>query len=106
MHRVPESIVFCHEALGTSLDPSKLYGYARAAKKAAGIDKPFRVWHGLRHTVLTETAAAGVPAMFVQAKAGHAQGSTTERYLHTNRTAYPHAAELAKARLFGATEAA
>jgi integrase len=45
-------------------------------------------------------AAAGVPAMFVQAKAGHAQGSTTERYLHASRTAYPDAAELAEARLF------
>ncbi len=38
--------------------------------------------------------------MFVQAKAGHAQGSTTERYLHATRTAYPDAAELAEARLF------
>jgi hypothetical protein len=31
----------------------------------------------------------------------HAQGSTTERYLHAHRTAYPDAAELAEARLFG-----
>jgi hypothetical protein len=54
-----------------------------------------------RHTALTETAAAGVPAMYVQAKAGHAQGSTTERYLHAAKTAYPDAAELAEARLFG-----
>jgi hypothetical protein len=42
--------------------------------------------------------------MFVQAKAGHAQGSTTERYLHASRTAYPDAAELAEARLFGVAE--
>jgi integrase len=73
---------------------------AQAALKAAGIAKPFRPWHGLRHTALTETAAAGVPAMFVQAKAGHAQGSTTERYLHAAKTSYPDAAELAEARLF------
>ncbi|MGH7539844.1 MAG: hypothetical protein ACRELC_02485 [Gemmatimonadota bacterium] len=38
--------------------------------------------------------------MFVQAKAGHAQGSTTERYLHAARTSYPDAAELTEARLF------
>ena len=38
--------------------------------------------------------------MFVQAKAGHAQGSTTERYLHATKTAYPDAAGLAEARLF------
>lgn len=101
-----ESVVFCHEALGTPLDPSKLSAYGRKALKAAGIDKPFRVWHGLRHTALTETAAAGVPAMFVQAKAGHAQGSTTERYLHAAKTSYPDAAELAEARLFTTTEEA
>jgi hypothetical protein len=38
--------------------------------------------------------------MFVQAKAGHAQGSTTERYLHAAKTSYPDAAELAEGRLF------
>jgi hypothetical protein len=38
--------------------------------------------------------------MFVQAKAGHAQASTTERYLHASKTAYPDAAELAEARVF------
>jgi hypothetical protein len=62
----------------------------------------FRPWHGLRHTALTETAAAGVPGMFVQAKAGHAHGPTTERYLHAHKTRYPDAAELAEQRLFNA----
>jgi len=52
----------------------------------------------LRHTALTETAAAGVPGMFVQAKAGHSHGSTTERYLHAHKTRFPDAAELAEAR--------
>lgn len=100
-YRAPESIVFCHHpALGTPLDPSKLTGHARKAIEKAGVTKPFRPWHGLRHTALTETAAAGVPAMFVQAKAGHAKGSTTERYLHADRTSYRDMAELAEARMF------
>ena len=99
-HRAPESIVFCHPALGTPLDPSKLTRYARKALDHAGVDESLRPWHGLRHTSLTETAAAGVPGMFVQAKAGHAQGSTTERYLHAHRTRYPDAAGLAEARIF------
>ena len=34
--------------------------------------------------------------MFVQAKAGHAQGSTTERYLHAAKTSYPDFAALAE----------
>jgi len=104
LHRAPESIVFCHPALGTPLDPSKLTTYARKALDRAGVGEGFRPWHGLRHTALTETAASGVPAMFVQAKAGHAQGSTTERYLHAQRTSFPDAAELAEARLFAGVE--
>ena len=92
--------MFSHPALGTPLDPSKLTTYARTALTAAGMPLSFRPWHGLRHTALTETAAAGVPSMFVQAKAGHAHGSTTERYLHARKTSYPDSAELAEARLF------
>jgi integrase len=103
-HEAAECVVFSHPALGTPLDPSKLTGVARKAFVKAGISKPFRPWHGLRHTALTETAAAGVPGMFVQAKAGHAQGSTTERYLHATKTANPDAAELAEARLFSTIE--
>ena len=101
-YRADESIVFSHPALGTPLDPSKLTKYARRALTKASVPAGFRPWHGMRHTALTETAAAGVPGMFVQAKAGHAHGSTTERYLHAHKTSYPDAAELAEARLFPA----
>jgi integrase len=76
-YRAEDSTVFSHPALGTPLDPSKLTSYARKALTKAGVPESFRPWHGMRHTALTETAAAGVPAMFVQAKAGHAHGSTT-----------------------------
>ncbi len=99
-HRADDSIVFSHPALGTPLDPSKLTTFARKALTKANVPESFRPWHGMRHTALTETAAAGVPGMFVQAKAGHAHGSTTERYLHAHRTRYPDAAELAEERLF------
>jgi integrase len=101
--RADESIVFCHPALGTPLDPSKLTRYARKALDKAEVPSAFRPWHGMRHTALTETAAAGVPRMFVQAKAGHAHGSTTERYLHAQKTSYPDAAELAESRIFSAS---
>jgi integrase len=104
LHQAPHSIVFCHRVLGTPLDPSKLGRFARKALDRARVDRSFRPWHGLRHTGLTETAAAGVPAMFVQAKAGHAQRSTTERYLHAEKTSYPDLAELAESRLFVTNE--
>ena len=88
-YRADESIVFSHPALGTPLDPSKLTRYARKALTKANVPESFRPWHGMRHTALTETAAAGVPGMFVQAKAGHAHGSTTERYLHAAEDQLP-----------------
>jgi integrase len=94
------SIVFSHPVLGTPLDGSKITSYAKKAYARARITKAFRPWHGLRHTALTETAASGVPSMLVQAKAGHAQAATTERYLHANKTNYPNTAELAEARMF------
>jgi len=73
LYRSGESLVFCHPQLGKPLDPSKLSGYMRKAIAAAGIDRPIRPWHDLRHTALTHDAAAGNPAVYVQARAGHAQ---------------------------------
>ena len=63
-HTAEENLVFCHPQLGTPLDPSKLSrDYLRPALKKAGITKPFRPWHDLRHTALTHEAAAGNPAI-------------------------------------------
>ena len=67
----------------------------------AGIVKPFRAWHDLRHTALTHEAAAGNPQAYVQLKAGHSQGSIAERYIHAAQVLFPGAAEKAEARIFG-----
>ena len=40
--------------------------------------------------------------MYVQMKAGHAQGSVTERYVHAAQVLFPGAAEKGEARLFSA----
>jgi Phage integrase family len=77
----------------------------RRALARAGIDKPFRPWHDLRHTALTHDAAAGNPQAYVQMKAGHAQGSITERYIHAAQVLFPGAPERAEARIFGELDA-
>ncbi len=99
-YRSSESLVFCHPALGTPLDPSKVSGYMRKAIAKAGIERPIRPWHDLRHTALTHDAAAGNPAVYVQARAGHAQATMTERYVHAAQVAFPGAAERAEDRVF------
>ena len=95
-----ESLVFCHPQLGTPLDASKVSGYMRKAIIATGISRPIRAWHDLRHTALTHDAAVGTPAVYVQARAGHAQASMTERYVHAAQLAFPGAADRAEGRLF------
>jgi integrase len=101
-YRGDEELVFGHPVLGTPLDPSKLSrDYLRPALKRAAIEKPFRPWHDLRHTALTHEAAAGNPQAYVQLKAGHSQGSITERYIHAAQVLFPGAAEKGEARIFG-----
>ena len=60
-----------------------------------------RPWHDLRHTALTHEAAAGNPQAYVQLKAGHSQGSITERYIHAAQVLFPGAAARAEERMFG-----
>ncbi len=71
------------------------------AVTAAGIERTIRPWHDLRHTALTHDAAAGNPAVYVQARAGHAQATMTERYVHAAQVAFPGAAERVEDRVFG-----
>ena len=100
--RSERDYVFCHPQLGTPLDPSKLAAdYLKLALKVAGVKKPFRPFHDLRHTSLTHTAAAGNPHIYVQARAGHAQASVTERYLHATQTHFPDAVKRSEQRIFG-----
>jgi integrase len=101
-YRADESLVFCHPALGTPLDPTKLgRDYLRPALAKAKITKPFRLWHDLRHTALTHNAAVN-PQAYVQMRAGHSNGSITERYVHAAQVAFPGAAERAEDRIFSA----
>jgi integrase len=101
--RSDDDLVFCHPLKGTPLDPSKLARvYLRPALKRAGITKPFRPFHDLRHTALTHEAAAGNPMAYVQLKAGHSQSAITERYIHAAQVLFPGAAARGEARMFGA----
>lgn len=96
-----EELVFCHPELGTPLDPSKLTRlYMHHALKRAGITKPFRAFHDLRHTALTHEAAAGNPMTYIQLKAGHSQSAITERYVHAAQVLFPGAAAKGEARMF------
>jgi integrase len=96
-----DELVFCHPEKGTPLDPSKLSAaYLRPALRQAGITKPIRPFHDLRHTSLTHEAAAGNPMAYLQQKAGHSQSAITERYIHAAQILFPGAAARGEARIF------
>jgi integrase len=106
--RDESDLVFCHPTKGTPLDASKLARvYLRPALRRAGVMKPFRPFHDLRHTALTHEAAAGNPMAYVQLKAGHSQSAITERYIHAAQVMFPGAAARGEERMFsGRSDAA
>jgi integrase len=106
-YKTDGDLVFCHRQLGSPVDPSRLSRvYLRPAVKKAGITKPFRVFHDLRHMAITHDAAAGNPQAYVQMKAGHSQGAITERYIHAAAVLFPGAAGKTEARIFAEVAAA
>ena len=72
-------LVFCN-ALGHTLDNSALRRRYKRAQEAAGIP-PLR-FHDLRHTFGSLLAAHGVDVVSIQDAMGHADITTTRRYLH------------------------
>jgi integrase len=97
-----DDLVFGHPTKGTPLETGTLAKrYLKPALAWAGIEKPFRPFHDLRHTSLTHVAAAGNPQIYVQARAGHSQGSITERYMHAAQVLFPGAAAKSEERMFG-----
>ena len=71
----------------------------RAAQRAAGIDQGV---HILRHTFCSHLAMKGAPARAIQELAGHADLSTTQRYMHLSPAATEDAIRLLDGRQAGA----
>jgi integrase len=96
-----EDRVFCHAKRGT-IYRAEWFGEAlTAALKAAGVHKQPRPFHDLRHTAITNDAAAGSSPIAVMAKAGHANMSTTKRYLHLAGVVFRDEADALEQRLLG-----
>ena len=58
-----------------------LQNWMEAVQQRAGMPVNGNI-HILRHTFCTRLAMAGAPTKAIQALAGHANISTTERYMH------------------------
>ena len=93
--------MFCHPETGGPLSAKDYAVTFRLALAKAKITKPVRPFHDGRHGHLTNAAAAGVSPAALQARAGHADMSTTQRYIDLAGVRFRDEAELAEARMFG-----
>jgi integrase len=96
-------LVFCHPERGTVYREHVFADQFRAALAAAGIHDYVRPFHDLRHTALTNEAAAGSSPIALMAKAGHSDMKTTRIYLHLAGTVFREEAEALERRLLGAS---
>ena len=95
-----DELVFCHPDKGTVFDHKKYAKTLKAALKKAKINRKIRPFHDYRHTAITHEAASGNAPAAIQARAGHADFSTTQRYIHLAGVVFREEAERAEARIF------
>lgn len=99
-----DEFVFCHPERGTRYRAFTFAEAFKAARVAAGFgEMKIRPFHDLRHTYITNAAAAGMNAVALMTTAGHSDMSTTKRYLHLAGTVFRDDAESLERRMFGAS---
>ena len=84
---------------GAPITRDRVIKAVRAAQRVAGIEPGV---HILRHTFCSHLAMRGAPARAIQELAGHADLSTTQRYMHLSPAATEDAIRLLDGREFGA----
>lgn len=98
-YNVPDDFVFA-TSTGSPIDGRNALRWFKEAAERAGITR--RVWiHQLRHTAGTRAAEVGLTALEVAAMLGHAQASTSERYIHLASGAGQGRADLIAGRALG-----
>lgn len=92
-------LVFCHFQRGSRYSEKHFAAQFRTALTVAGITDYVRPFHDLRHTALTNEAAAGSSPIALMTKAGHTDMKTTRIYLHLAGTVFRDEAEALERRL-------
>lgn len=102
--RGDDEFVFCHPEKGCRYSEKTWAETFSKALKAAGITDYVRPFHDLRHTALTNEAAAGSSPIALMTKAGHSDMKTTRIYLHLAGTVFRDEADALERRLLGPVE--
>jgi integrase len=101
-----DDLVFPNGRTGNTLDITRYTDLFRKALKGAGIEGRVRPCHDLRHSSITNSAAAGTRPEALMARAGHSSYTTTRIYVDLAGEEFRDDADLLEARLWGVREPA
>jgi integrase len=76
-----DDLVFPHPLKGSPISGGYFGSRVRLALDRAGVEKHVREYHDLRHSAITNWAAAGIQPMAMKKMAGHANFATTQQYI-------------------------
>lgn len=102
--RADSDFVFAHPQRGSKLDAEWYAEQFQKALAAAGIPDYVRPFHDMRHTSLTNGAAAGELPLELMTRAGHRSISTTQQYLDLAGVTFPDKATALADRMLGGVE--
>ncbi len=102
-YKADDEFVFCTQA-GRRFSEKTWAVTFRAALVKAEVTGYVRPFHDLRHTALTNEAAAGSSPIALMAKAGHSDMKTTRIYLHLAGTVFRDEAAALERRMLGPVE--
>jgi integrase len=94
--------VFCHPRRGTVYSGEMWTPLFTAALAEAGIHDRVRPFHDLRHTAITNRAAAGLSPVVLMYEAGHSSMAITQRYIDLAGVVFAEEAAQAERRMLGA----
>jgi integrase len=93
--------VFANPRTGRPFDPSRYGEILRLALDKVGIEERIRPSHDLRHSSITNAAAAGTKPEALMARAGHSSYATTRLYINLSGHVFRDEADREEERLFG-----
>lgn len=95
--------VFPNPRTGRPFDASRYGDLLRLALRRAGIEEEIRPSHELRHSSITNAAAAGTSPEALMSRAGHSSYATTRRYIDLAGERFREEADRLEDRLWGGT---
>lgn len=96
-----DELVFANPRTGRPFDANRYAELYRSALGGAGIDGYVRPSHDLRHSSITNAAAAGTSPEALMSRAGHSSYATTRRYVDLAGERFREEADRLEARLLG-----